>query len=95
VISYALSMIPPWERVLAEAAGHLAPGGQLHVVDFGDLAGLPWAARSLLDRWLAAFAVTPRTDLPRAMTTVASALDAEARVHQRFRSYCVQAVITR
>lgn len=95
VISYALSMIPPWERVLAEAAGHLAPGGQLHVVDFGDQAGLPRAARSLLARWLAAFAVTPRTDLPRAITAVASALDAEARVHQRFHGYCVQAVITR
>lgn len=95
VISYALSMIPPWERVLAQAAGHLAPGGQLHVVDFGDQAALPRPARSLLNRWLAAFAVTPRADLPRAVAAVASALDAEARVQQRFRGYCVHAVITR
>jgi S-adenosylmethionine-diacylgycerolhomoserine-N-methlytransferase len=95
VISYALSMIPPWERVLAEAAGHLAPGGRLHVVDFGDQAGLPRPARSLLNRWLAAFAVTPRAALPQAVAAVASTLDAEARVHQRFRGYCVHAVITR
>ena len=47
VISYALSMIPPWRAVLAEAAGHLAPDGSLHIVDFGDQVGLPRPARWL------------------------------------------------
>src|SRR5262249_44039623 len=40
VISYALSMIPPWREALAHALDHLAPGGSLHIVDFGDQAGL-------------------------------------------------------
>ena len=41
VISYALSMIPPWREALAEAVEALAPGGALHIVDFGDQARLP------------------------------------------------------
>ena len=41
VISYALSMIPPWEAVTAQAIARLSPGGSLHLVDFGDQAGLP------------------------------------------------------
>ncbi len=41
MISYALSMIPPWREALAQAVDALAPGGSLHIVDFGDYAGLP------------------------------------------------------
>ncbi len=95
VISYALSMIPPWERVLAEAAGHLAPGGRLHVVDFGAQAGLPRPARLLLNRWLAAFAVTPRRTLPEVVVRVAAAMGATAQVRQHLRGYAVHAVIAR
>src|ERR1700761_217560 len=43
MISYSLSMIPDWERVLDAAIARLNPGGQLHVVDFGDQEGLPGA----------------------------------------------------
>src|SRR5260370_939156 len=32
MISYSLSMIPDWRRVLQAAASHLEPGGRLHVV---------------------------------------------------------------
>lgn len=95
VIAYALSMIPPWERVLAQAAGHLAPGGRLHVVDFGGQGGLPGPARALLNRWLAAFAVTPRLDLPEAVARVGADLGAQAGSRQRFGGYAVQAVIAR
>lgn len=95
LISYALSMIPPWERVLAEAVGHLAPEGQLHVVDFGGQAGLPRPARALLNRWLAAFSVTPRATLPQVVADAAARTGAEACVRQRFGGYCVQAVIVR
>ncbi|MFJ5370078.1 class I SAM-dependent methyltransferase, partial [Bosea sp. CER48] len=64
VISYALSMIPPWEGVVAEALRRLDAGGSLHVVDFGDQSGLPAAFKAVLERWLALFHVTPRADLP-------------------------------
>ena len=41
MISYALSMIPPWREALAHALDVVAPGGSLEIVDFGDCAGLP------------------------------------------------------
>lgn len=62
-ISYAVSMIPGWRDVIRDAASHLAPGGELHVVDFGDLAGLPGWMRGALYAWLRWYHVTPRNDL--------------------------------
>src|SRR3984885_5010751 len=41
MISYSLSMIPDWRRVLQAAASHLKPGGRLHIVDFGRQGRLP------------------------------------------------------
>ena len=35
MISYSLSMIPDWRGVLQAGLSRLAPGGRLHVVDFG------------------------------------------------------------
>jgi S-adenosylmethionine-diacylgycerolhomoserine-N-methlytransferase len=63
ILSYALSMIPDWKAALEQAASILAPGGQLQVVDFGDLAGLPRPLRAALRAWLRWFHVTPRPDL--------------------------------
>ena len=74
VISYSLSMIPDWESALREAARHLAPGGSLHVVDFGDQAGLPgWFQRGLV-AWLAKFHVTRRLTLEEALIETADAV---------------------
>ena len=64
MISFALSMIPDWRASMAQAADLLAPCGQLHIVDFGDGAGLPGPFHWALRRWLTAFHVTPRHDLP-------------------------------
>ena len=64
VLSYSLSMIPDWEGAFAHAARHLAPGGELHVVDFGDLGGLPGPLERLLHAWLAKFHVSTRSALP-------------------------------
>jgi len=63
VLSYALSMIPDWQRAIAHAADLLAPGGRLHIVDFGDFAGLPRPLATLLRVWLRLFHVTPRDTL--------------------------------
>lgn len=73
ILSYSLSMIPDWERALDHAAGLLAPHGQLHIVDFGDLHGLPGPFRTMLRAWLARFHVAPRTALPAAATRIAHA----------------------
>jgi S-adenosylmethionine-diacylgycerolhomoserine-N-methlytransferase len=63
VLSYALSMIPDWQGAVAHAAGLLAPGGRLHIVDFGDFSGLPRPLAALLRGWLRLFHVTPRDDM--------------------------------
>lgn len=73
VLSYSLSMIPDWETALEHAAGQLAPGGSLHVVDFGDLQGLPGPFQTLLRSWLAKFHVEPRAALPTVAARIAAA----------------------
>lgn len=61
--SYTLSMIPGWEQAVAAGADALAPGGRLHIVDFGSQHGLPdWFGRGL-HAWLDRFQVSPRADL--------------------------------
>ncbi|WP_372731290.1 class I SAM-dependent methyltransferase [Novosphingobium sp.] len=70
-ISYALSMIPQWEQAMDQAARVLAPGGSLHVVDFGDLGGLPRPVRSLMHGWLEKFHVTPRENMGSVAASIA------------------------
>jgi S-adenosylmethionine-diacylgycerolhomoserine-N-methlytransferase len=64
VVSYALSMIPAWRAVIDRSTELLAPTGSLHVVDFGDGAGLPDWANATLRRWLGWFHVEPRLEAP-------------------------------
>ena len=95
VLSYSVSMIPDWQAALETAARHLAPGGELHVVDFGDQAGLPRWFRHLLLRWLAKFHVAPRTDLAEAMARIADRQGCTL-VHQtRLRGYAQHGVLTK
>ncbi|RFB92648.1 SAM-dependent methyltransferase [Rhizobium leguminosarum bv. trifolii] len=63
LISYALSMIPDWERAVDASIAALNPGGQLHIVDFGQQEGLPGWFRRILQSWLGKFHVAPRPDL--------------------------------
>ena len=72
VLSYSLSMIPDWEGALDHAASMVAKGGQLHIVDFGDLGGMPRLLAAGLRAWLAKFHVEPRA----AMTTTAARIAA-------------------
>lgn len=73
LLSYSLSMIPDWPAALRCARDHLAPGGELHIVDFGTQDDLPRWFRRGLNGWLARFHVAPRPDL----AAVAAALAAE------------------
>lgn len=75
VISYALSMIPGWREALHRAAEALAPGGRLHVVDFGQQDRWPRLFRKALFAWLARFDVHPRADLEDALKQLAIARD--------------------
>ena len=95
VISYALSMIPPWQAVVEEALRRLDRGGSVHIVDFGDQAGLPSGFKALLLRWLGLLHVTPRENLPETVRGLAQAAGAECRLAAPFRGYAVHAVLTR
>jgi S-adenosylmethionine-diacylgycerolhomoserine-N-methlytransferase len=95
LISYALSMIPPWRDTLALALDVLSPGGSLHVVDFGDGAGLPGPFKTGLRGWLAAFDVTPRDDLGVALAALAAERGLGCEIESRFRGYAVLAVARR
>jgi S-adenosylmethionine-diacylgycerolhomoserine-N-methlytransferase len=86
-VSYALSMIPDWERALAEAAARLAPNGSLHVVDFGDQGGWPGVIRGALRAWLARFEVTPRLSLEAELRALAAARGFSVGFRPLFRRY--------
>jgi S-adenosylmethionine-diacylgycerolhomoserine-N-methlytransferase len=94
MISYSLSMIPEWRRVLQAAVNLLKPGGRLHIVDFGNQERLPGLARVLLRHWLALFDVTPRDDLERALSAMAESSGADLAFERPFRGYAQYAVLT-
>jgi S-adenosylmethionine-diacylgycerolhomoserine-N-methlytransferase len=93
-ISYSLSMIPDWRRVLEAGASRLKPGGRLHLVDFGNQERLPGMARALLLRWLAIFEVTPRDDLERVLSGMAETSGANLTFERPFRGYAQYGMLT-
>ncbi|NBB98577.1 MAG: methyltransferase domain-containing protein [Alphaproteobacteria bacterium] len=94
VLSYSLSMIPDWRRALDTALDHLAPGGSLHMVDFGRQHRLPGLARNGLNAWLGAFHVTPRHALPVYLAQQAQARGMQLQSHELFASYAQHAILT-
>jgi S-adenosylmethionine-diacylgycerolhomoserine-N-methlytransferase len=72
-ISYCLSMVDDPERAVRAAFRHLAPAGTLHVVDFGDMAGLPGWFRRGMAAWLARFGVRHRPEVEATLWALAGA----------------------
>ena len=95
MISYALSMIPPWREALGQALTLVAPGGSLHCVDFGDGSGLPVVFRAALRNWLAAFDVTPRDDLGRALAELSTERGMTCEAQGWMRGYATLATARR
>ena len=94
LVSYSLSMIPNWRRVLESAARRLKPGGRLHIVDFGGQKQMPAMAHTLLRRWLALFDVTPRDELQSVLSAMADRTGAHLRFERLLRDYSQYAVLT-
>ncbi|MGA1802606.1 class I SAM-dependent methyltransferase [Rhizobium sp. HT1-10] len=93
MISYALSMIPDWRGAIDAALDALNPGGELHIVDFGQQQRLPgWFAKGL-QSWLRSFHVTPRAELQGVLEERCSRLDAKLLVEDMGRGYAFRAVI--
>jgi S-adenosylmethionine-diacylgycerolhomoserine-N-methlytransferase len=93
--SYALSMIPGWQKALATGATHVAPGGQLHIVDFGQCEHLPATFKRALFSFLDHYTVTPRSDLESEAHRVATHLGLSVSFSRLHRGYTDYAVLSR
>jgi S-adenosylmethionine-diacylgycerolhomoserine-N-methlytransferase len=94
-ISYALSMIPCWQDALRHSATLVAPGGSLHIVEFGPCDELPPAFKAAFYRFLGHYTVHPRSDLEAYAESVAQANQFELRFERLHRGFTVVAVLTR
>ena len=94
-ISYAVSMIPPWQAAIAQAFAAVKPGGSLHIVDFGQQAELPGWFKAGLHGWLAKFTVTPRAELEAELTALAARTGARLEFKRLYRDYAQLAVVTK
>ncbi len=94
MISYAVSMIPEWEMAVERALTSLAPGGSLHIVDFGQQEHLPRWFRTALQAWLTRFHVTPRANMRYVLETLAGSHSAVLEFEPIARGYAWRAVLT-
>lgn len=91
--SFTLSMIPDWQGALRQSINALAPGGELHIVDFGQCEGMPPMFRQALLRWLTLFHVTPRKSLLAELHTLAAHRDADVEFAAGFKGYSWRAAL--
>lgn len=94
-ISYSLSMIPDWQAALAQALAWVAPGGELHIVDFGGQEQLPRWFRRGLRIWLAQFHVEPRDGLEAAFAGFDRSAGVLRTFERSYRGYAQYAVFRR
>lgn len=94
-VSYSLSMIPDWQAVLTRALTWLAPGGELHVVDFGGQEQLPDWFKVALRKWLSLFHVTPRDELEGELSVIGLRSGALTAFERPYRGYAQYAVCRR
>ncbi|MBO9624522.1 MAG: class I SAM-dependent methyltransferase [Sphingomonas sp.] len=94
-MSYTLSMIPPWQEAIALGAAALAPGGSLHIVDFGQYERLPGLFRRLHFKSLNDFHVFPRAELPAVLGRIAEESGMRVEFRALWRGYVWRATLTR
>jgi S-adenosylmethionine-diacylgycerolhomoserine-N-methlytransferase len=94
-MSYTLSMIPPWKEAITLGARALAPGGSLHIVDFGQYERLPGFAKRFHFKSLNDFHVYPRADLRAVVEAVAAEQGLVAEFSSLLRGYSWSAVLKR
>ncbi len=92
-ISYALSMMPAWRETLTRAFQCLAPGGSLHIVDFGQQERMPNWFKISLEAWLKLFAVTPQPGLREELERIAKKQGAKLQFTSLYRGYTHYAVL--
>ena len=93
-LSYSLSMMPGWQRVIERAIAHVAPAGSLHIIDFGNGEGLPKSFNVALRAWLRRFDVKPVDDLARELHKLEASASATVFRTPVMKGYALYAVVT-
>jgi S-adenosylmethionine-diacylgycerolhomoserine-N-methlytransferase len=94
-MSYTLSMIPPWIEAIELGAKALAPGGSLHIVDFGQYERLPGFLKRLHFKSLNDFHVFPRRELPAVLKRIAGEQGLRLEFTPLYRGYSWSATLSR
>lgn len=94
-ISYAVSMIPQWQRVMEAAVAGLSPGGELHIADFGDMQHLPRWFKSAMETWLGWHHVNPRAELFDVSSQLAEAHNGTSEARPLHRGFSWRVMIRR
>lgn len=94
ILSYTLSMIPPWREAIAASIRNLSPHGSIHIVDFGQCSELPASFKSGLYKWLDKFQVTPRANLETECRAQAEAAGLQVEWQPLYRGYANYAVLS-
>ncbi|HOO81961.1 MAG TPA: class I SAM-dependent methyltransferase [Alphaproteobacteria bacterium] len=63
LFSYALSIIPPWQDSIDHAVQLLATGGEIHIVDFGDMKDQPAWFKKIIFWWISLFHVYHKPEI--------------------------------
>ena len=93
LMSYTLSMIPPWEAAIAQGLKILKKDGKLVFVDFWNQAGLPNWSKSLLKLWLDLFHVAPREGLEQSAVDIAEDKNMKCEFTPLYRGYACLGVL--
>jgi S-adenosylmethionine-diacylgycerolhomoserine-N-methlytransferase len=80
-------MIPQWQIALVQAINTLKAGGELWIVDFGQLDRAPAICKLLLFKWLALFSVHPQPQLEDVMRTLAAHHQLDIEVSKPYKGY--------
>jgi S-adenosylmethionine-diacylgycerolhomoserine-N-methlytransferase len=92
-MSYALSMIPGWQRAVECGLAALAPTGSLHVVEFGQQRRLPGWFRAGLHAWLRHYHVRPIAALEAELGRLALSAGRPLSFRSLYRDYAWLAVV--
>ncbi len=95
IVSYCLSIVPEPLPALERALGLLAPGGTLHLVDFGPMDRLPRWVRAAMCAWLDRFGVAHRPEIVEALRRRAAAGEGRLTVTTIGRGYALLATFER
>ena len=94
LMSYTLSMIPPWEAAMAQSLDLLDGHGKLVFVDFWNLSDLPNWSKTALRFWLDLFHVSARENLEDTAKTIAENSQRNCAFTPLYRGYACLGTIT-